>query len=307
MDQPIISIVVLAYNLEKYIDHCIESLVNQQCNQAYEIVIGEDFSTDETSNICLQWQEKYPDLIRVLIRPANLGMSANFADTVKATKGKYIAFCEGDDFWIDGNKLQLQYDYLEANLSVGLVHTNFNMIQESGLYINKLNKNHPSGKVLHQLLEYSFIATLTVMIRKEVLEQALTDRTELILHNGKAIDYPLWLTCATFTEIAYLHKTTSTYRVMGESASHSKDINKQIAYQTVNRDLALSFQREFFPNDKLLQRTIFNTYYYVIMREAIRSGNKKSVWGYYKKIISNNFLQIFNPKIGYFLLRGLVG
>lgn len=307
MNEPIVSIVVLAYNLEKYIDQCIESLVNQSFDQPYEIVIGEDYSTDQTRNICLYWQAKYPDLVRVLIRPVNLGMSANFADTVKATKGKYIAFCEGDDFWCDRFKLQMQYDFLEATPSIGLVHTNFTMIQESGLYIKKLNKKLPSGKVLYKLLEYSFIATLTVMIRREVLEKALNDRGELILNNGKAVDYPLWLTCATFTEIAYIDKVTSTYRVMQESASHSKDINKQIAYQTVNKDIALSFQEAFFPNDTQLKKTIISTYYYIIMREAIRSGNKKSVFYYYRKLIKNDFTILFDPKPAYFLFKGLIG
>ena len=304
MDKPLISIAVLAYNLEKYVDECLESLVAQKFEHPYEIVIGEDFSTDNTRRICLSWQERYPEIVRVLPRSKNLGMAKNFADIINQCRGSFIAFCEADDFWCNPFKLKLQYDYLTKHPEMGLVHTNFKMIDEERKNVPKLNKKLPEGRVLRNLLEYSFIATVTVMMRKVIIEKALSEKQEIILGNGKSVDHPLWLTCATFTKIGYLDEVTATYRIMRESASHSRNMKKQIEYQTVNKNISLLFQQQYFPEDEKLQKAILSTYYYVIMKESIRALDKKTMWQYYLLLVKTDFKKLFSPKTGFFLLKG---
>lgn len=110
-----ISILVLTYNHEKYIAQTLDSILEQETQYDYEIVIGEDKSTDGTLDICEAYAEKYPDKIILLKRPNNLGEIKNFASTFEACTNKYIAYCEGDDFWLDKNKLQAQVDFLEKN------------------------------------------------------------------------------------------------------------------------------------------------------------------------------------------------
>lgn len=119
---PLVSVVVTAYQHEKYIVQCIESIAAQQCNFVFEIVIGEDDSTDNTRGLCKQLAEKYPHLIRLFLHDKSKRIFINGKQTgrynlmacMTATNGKYIAHCDGDDYWTDANKLQNQIDLMQA-------------------------------------------------------------------------------------------------------------------------------------------------------------------------------------------------
>ena len=116
MQEPLVSIVTITYNHEPYIRKCIEGVLMQQINFPIEFIIAEDCSTDGTLAICKEYAEKYPELIRLITSENNVGAIANERRAMKAAKGKYIAFCEGDDYWTDSLKLQKQVDFLEKNL-----------------------------------------------------------------------------------------------------------------------------------------------------------------------------------------------
>jgi glycosyltransferase involved in cell wall biosynthesis len=106
---------MITYNHEHCVREAIESVIIQKTDFKIELVIGEDCSTDMTRAICEKYAKKIPQLIRLLPSGKNLGMMRNFIRTLKACTGKYIAICEGDDYWTDPYKLQKQVDFLEAN------------------------------------------------------------------------------------------------------------------------------------------------------------------------------------------------
>ncbi len=110
-----LSVCMITYNHEKYIAQAIEGVLMQKTKFAFELIIGEDCSNDSTRIICNEYKEKYPGKIKLLLNEKNIGMMPNFIQTLKACKRKYIALCEGDDYWIDPNKLQKQVDFLENN------------------------------------------------------------------------------------------------------------------------------------------------------------------------------------------------
>ena len=112
---PFLSIVTITYNHEPYIRKCIEGVLMQQVNFPIEFIIAEDCSTDGTLAICKEYATKYPNLIQLITSENNVGAIANERRAMKAAKGKYIAFCEGDDYWTDPLKLQKQVDFLEEN------------------------------------------------------------------------------------------------------------------------------------------------------------------------------------------------
>lgn len=115
-DRPImISACIITYNQENYIEKCINGALTQKTNFDYEIVIGDDNSTDGTSEICKMYTEKFPLKFRYFHRNQNLGMMGNWIATINNCNGKYIALCEGDDYWTDPLKLQKQVDFLERN------------------------------------------------------------------------------------------------------------------------------------------------------------------------------------------------
>lgn len=125
---PLVSVWMITYNQEEFIAQAIESVLMQKTSFDYEIIIGEDFSKDNTRNICAEYQKKFPDKIKLLFSKKNIGMTANAIRVFDACKGKYIALLEGDDCWTDPCKLQKQVDFLEANPQIaGCFHDVINV------------------------------------------------------------------------------------------------------------------------------------------------------------------------------------
>ena len=118
---PLVSIHMVTYNHERYIRQAIEGVLNQRTDFAYEVVIGEDASTDRTREICFEYQRRYPEKIRVLWSEENqYAVAGNVVRVNAACRGKYIAYCEGDDYWTNPDKLQLQIDAFRANPNLGI-------------------------------------------------------------------------------------------------------------------------------------------------------------------------------------------
>ena len=118
--RPTVSICCITYNHERFLVQTIESVLMQQTDFEVEMVIGEDCSTDNTRHIAQEYEKKYPGRIRVLTQDTNLGIMPNLMATMAACQGEYIAFLEGDDYWTDSNKLQIQVDALRANAGCAL-------------------------------------------------------------------------------------------------------------------------------------------------------------------------------------------
>lgn len=110
-----LSVIIISYNQEKYIKEAIDSVINQKTEYSYEILLADDCSPDNTKKILEEYGKKYPELIKILPRPKNLGANNNIMDAYLNSKGKYIAILEGDDYWCDENKIQIQVDFLEEN------------------------------------------------------------------------------------------------------------------------------------------------------------------------------------------------
>jgi len=115
-----VSVNCITYNHEQYIKDALESFLMQKTNFNFEILIGEDCSTDNTRKIVEDYANRYPDKIRVITSDQNVGGRENSLRLQKNSLGKYIAICEGDDYWTDPNKLQKQVDYMERNANCSL-------------------------------------------------------------------------------------------------------------------------------------------------------------------------------------------
>lgn len=126
-ESPLVSIVCITYNHAPYIKRALDAMLAQNTTFQFEIVLADDCSTDGTTDTCKAYAEKYPYMINLLPRTHNLGSVENEADAVAAATGKYIAFCEGDDYWTDVNKLQKQVDFLEANPEYSVCFTRYNI------------------------------------------------------------------------------------------------------------------------------------------------------------------------------------
>ena len=165
-DLPLVSICCITYNHEPYIRQCLDGFMMQKTNFSFEVLIHDDASTDKTQDIIREYEAKYPDIIKPIYQKENQyskGISVTKTFNYPRVKGKYIAMCDGDDYWIDPYKLQKQVDYLEAHSDCGLVHTNFCItnVSKNVKYVNDIK--YIDGQPLYEYLLGMFhIATLTV-------------------------------------------------------------------------------------------------------------------------------------------------
>ncbi|MDR1005490.1 MAG: glycosyltransferase [Bacteroidales bacterium] len=229
----LVSVCTLTYNHVPYIRQCVESLLMQKTNFDFEILIHDDASTDGNQSIIREYEEKYPQIIKPIYQKENQhskGVRITPQFQLPRAKGKYIAFCEGDDYWTDELKLQKQVDFLEKNEDYGLVHTDYKVFNQSqNAFAAALFSNPPCGNVFEQLLYSDFICTLTVMARTNLLIPA--SRSEVFdLLKPKMGDYPLWLFISRHSKIGYINDCTGVYRVLDKSMSHFTDMAKQFAF-----------------------------------------------------------------------------
>lgn len=118
------------YNHENYIEECINGIISQKTTFKFKLLIADDFSNDKTREIIERYQKKYPKIIETIFREKNLGPMDNFIQSLNTIHTKYVALCDGDDFWIDKNKLQKQYDFLENNKDFSLCFHQTNIFYE---------------------------------------------------------------------------------------------------------------------------------------------------------------------------------
>ena len=129
-----VSVSVTAYNHEKYIAQAIDSILMQEVDFEYEIIIGEDYSADNTRNIVIDFQRRYPDKIKLILPQENLGYGGNkiFDQTLQVSRGEYVALLDGDDYWTSPHKLRKQVDFLDSHPECSMCFHNAQVFYEDG-------------------------------------------------------------------------------------------------------------------------------------------------------------------------------
>lgn len=171
MNVPLVSIGIITYNHEKYIRQCLEGVMMQKTNFPFEVIIGEDCSTDNTRKIVEEFEAKYPDVIKPIYQEKNVGGARNaYEFCYPKLSGKYIAICEGDDYWTDPLKLQKQVDFLENNPDVVLCYHRINRVNEWGEIIHKRESTDKITYLTQKELFHISIPTLSIMFRNCIKE-----------------------------------------------------------------------------------------------------------------------------------------
>lgn len=209
MSEKLVSICMITYNHEAFLQKAIEGVLMQKAAFSYELIIGEDCSIDQTRKICEEHAQKHPKVIKLLSNEKNLGIIPNLIRTLKACSGKYIALCEGDDYWTDPLKLQKQVEFLEKHPECNYVFTNNKILKkDSNLADSQLNSIRIDEIVdLNFLLEKNIMPpTQTVMFRRSALPATWP---EFFFING---DWALLFLLTHNSKIGYLNECTAVYR-----------------------------------------------------------------------------------------------
>ena len=204
-----VSVLMITYNHEKFIAQSIESVLMQNVDFDYEIVIGEDCSTDETRDIVSGYEKRYPEKIRMLLSEKNLGMLGNYARTFNTCRGQYIAVLDGDDYWTSPYKLKKQVDLLDEHPEFSMCFHKVKVlydVSDKTFYIGP--RDEKNKYVLKELLTENFVANCSVMYRAGLIDPfpdwwyslEMTDWTTHILH-------------AQCGDVGYINEVLGVYQI----------------------------------------------------------------------------------------------
>lgn len=229
---PLVSVCILTYNQQNTIAETIDSVLKQECDFEYEIIIGEDGSTDLTLPICRSYEALHPGVVKIITSKENMGLMRNFKNVTKMIRGKYFAGCGGDDFWHDPHKLQLQVEFMERNLNYGMVHSGCKYIYENnGITKEYVPEHKERDNIFESILTgaYGNIIASTAFIRTSIFHENVY--FDEYLTNGYLMeDLPMWLDISFNSGIGYIAKPLVTYRVSDESVSQSKNREKMLIF-----------------------------------------------------------------------------
>ncbi|WP_438436807.1 glycosyltransferase family 2 protein [Kluyvera sichuanensis] len=231
-----VSICVVSYNQKEYIGSCIESLINQDCDFPYEIIIGDDGSRDGTTDVIEYYAKKYPELIRVILHKKNIGAFNNVLSVYKMARGDYIAHIDGDDLALN-DKISLQANILDSNPYFSMVSHEVSLIDRDGKKIKEKYKNFPEGIYTIDDLynELPFFAHSSKMFRNDLnssfWSKLSTDTIDIEIHVKQARN----------GNIYHLNKALGCYRIF---------TGLSIVQNKVNPKLVIGCHRVF--NDALV-------------------------------------------------------
>lgn len=229
--EPLVSIRCTVFNHESYLEDCLDGFLLQETNFPFEVFVHDDASTDNSVAIIKKYEEKFPDIIKPLYEKENQ-CSKDEDSFMNATwdftrlRGKYIALCEGDDYWIDSNKLQMQIDWLESHSDYTMCCSDAVISSSSKKFNWTCYRNDTSVPVKDMILGGGgFIPTCTIVIRKKLL-----DNYPKYCSRCYVGDYPLQIWAVLNGKVRYFSNKTGFYRYahQGSWTSSQNDYKKQI-------------------------------------------------------------------------------
>lgn len=260
---PLVTIKCLAYNHQLFIEQAMDGFLSQITNFAFEIIVHDDASTDGTSQIIRQYEQQFPDIVKPIYQTENQYSKHTHAISKiihQNTRGRYIALCDGDDYWIDEKKLQKQMDCMLKHSDCGLCFTDFNIwYQKKELMCTNLMMEHPEqypcDYTLEQWILYpGYTAPMTWLYTAELYETF--ERLNSMDFSFEFFAHAL----ATSKVICLKNETTAVYRVGHESAVHTSMPNKAYKRAKSLHDVRIVMIKKYRISEDVLEKV--NQMYY---------------------------------------------
>lgn len=271
----LVTIASTTYNMEAFIGEAIESWLAQETSFPVEIIISDDGSTDGTCDVVRSYIDKHPNIR--LISTGHIGKMPNFIRSLKESKGKYIALCDGDDYWIDTHKLQKQFDFMESHPEFSECFTNSYVINTwSGE--KKVAKTQiwdeatTEGLLKHRdndNVQMSPGHTSTFFFRNQFIQEY-----PKWMYGDVMTDFPLYMLMSRYGKAKFINEITSVYRhrldgVSSKNYSFERNTRRRIyVYKNVNRDFHYKYRRIINP--------IIADYYFSLGKRLFKTGKKVS-------------------------------
>lgn len=257
---PLLSVYMLTYNHEKIVAQAIESIISQETDFPFELVISDDCSSDATAGIVAGYAAKYPDIIKFKVNEKNLGLIPNYFATVERCRGKYVALCAGDDWWLPG-KAALQVKYLEENPETGMVYTRVKRHFEDGK--KRSQKKTEFGGLsteYEELRIWNTIPAVTVMARRELVMRYVAE-IDPLKRGWLTEDFPMWLWFAQESRIGFIDQITAVWRIWKGSLSHPVDPVSRLRFRESVTDAAYFLAKRYYGEDGIPDEVTIRYYY----------------------------------------------
>jgi glycosyltransferase involved in cell wall biosynthesis len=228
-----VSVLMPTYNHEPFIVQAIESFLTQHCDFEVELLIGNDESTDNTLSLAKQYAEKYPEKIKLIDHPKNIGLLKNYKSLIENAKGEYLAILESDDYWTDNLKLKKQVDFLDANPSFGLSFTRWERLRNDVLTLRTDESElltQYADCLYERFLLRNIIKSPTVCFRRSLYDK-YCNIDDYINLGFKTFDLPVWLSLIRHSKLHYLNTPTAVYRSLGTSISNNANLEKRLLFE----------------------------------------------------------------------------
>lgn len=227
-DELIFSVVIITYNQEKYIGKTLDSILSQEHSYSYEIIIGDDCSSDKTPQIIEEYRKSYPSIVKPIYNSKNLGAMNNYYNTISKVKGKYIMICGGDDYWLP-LKVETQISFMEKNEAFGLCYGISRLCDE-----NDNTLEDTTGVACHNPIDIlkigNSVPASTVCVRRTLFEKYITDIAPQN-KNWLMEDYPLNIYAFLNSYVHFFDKCLSMYRIVNGSITHQKNLKKLYTFE----------------------------------------------------------------------------
>lgn len=230
MEDVMVSVIVCTFQQEQTIVQTLESILAQKTKYSFEIIIGEDWGTDNTREICKEYERNY-DNICLVEQEENLGITANYIHCIKHARGKYIMGCAGDDYWHNHSKIQIQVDYMEERPECIVCHTEYDTLYTNTSHLlHDSNKSMgivpPEGYIQQYILSgKASIAAVTMCFRRDAFMKYIP-YNEFAELNFPREDWPVLLVLSAYGNIRYIPVSTATYRVGQESITRTSNYER---------------------------------------------------------------------------------
>jgi glycosyltransferase involved in cell wall biosynthesis len=269
MTTPLVSVCLITYNHEKYIRQAIEGVLMQKLTFDWEFIIADDYSTDGTRAILTEYQEKYPERIKLIFQEKNVGPAKNWLDLITAPQSKYIAYFEGDDYWTDENKLQKQVDFLEKNPNFTLCHSDVNVLTVDGTVID--NHSLKSWNYKKDVLDYRLAIFVPLAFScTSVFRNTLP--VKKLSTNVKAGDWMIWVLLTLQGDAKFLKEKQAVYR-QGTGVSVSSVWHKNFNQRAFFLLKLVSVNYSFDKNKWLVKGALYYLIYWVSVTFKINRIN----------------------------------
>lgn len=280
-EYPLVSIQCLVYNHEPYLRQCLDGFVMQKTNFKFEAIVHDDKSTDGSAKIIAEYAEKYPEIIRPIYETENQyskrdGSLERIVN--QACRGKYIALCEGDDYWTDPMKLQKQVDFMEAHpeysmcfgdaeyydVSLGKldrkINDKFRAVNDS------LTSSMPSEVFSKIIKGQCLIRTLCVLYRKECLEAIEPNQYTFMMG-----DVPLWLDLSQKGKVHFLKDIFGVYNMHANSVTHDQQSILRFKLSMYEMRVYYLYKYDYQIPDSIRLRYNFSYYDYMLLSSSVNN------------------------------------